>query len=143
MVHLCKNISFRGGKTMLKWNDNYKTGIAIVDEQHYELFKIANNGYELLKNSFYTDKYDRIIQILDELKTYTIFHFKTEEDYMLSIGYKKFLSHKVEHDDFIKKVNNVDLTKIDQNQDEYIMGILTFIVKWIEDHILEKDKLIS
>lgn len=128
---------------MLKWNDNYRTGIAVIDEQHYELFKIANNGYELLKNSFYTDKYDRIIQILDELKIYTIFHFKTEEDYMLSIGYKKFLSHKVEHDDFIKKVNNVDLNKIDQNQDEYIMGILTFIVKWIEDHILEKDKLIS
>jgi hemerythrin len=128
---------------MLNWKEDYTTGVELIDDQHKELFKIANKGFELLRNDFYTDKYDRIIEILEELKNYTVFHFKSEENYMLSIGYKKFLSHKVDHDDFIQKVNNVDLRKIDQNQDEYIMEILSFICKWIEEHIHEKDKLIS
>jgi hemerythrin len=61
---------------------------------------------------------------------------------MLSIGYKKFLSHKVIHEDFIKAINNVDLKKIDANQDESVKKILEFVVDWRDKHILTEDKLI-
>jgi hemerythrin len=128
---------------MLWWKNEYIIGISQIDEQHEKLFEIANRIYELIKNDLYLDKYDKILSIIDELREYTIFHFKAEEDYMLSIGYKKLLSHKVEHNDFIEKINNVDLKKIDQDQDKYILEILEFVVDWIGKHILEKDKLIA
>ncbi|MCM0647693.1 hemerythrin family protein [Clostridium swellfunianum] len=127
---------------MIKWKEDYVLGIEIIDEQHKKLFEIAERAFNLLKDEFRTDKYDAIIEILGELKDYTVFHFKSEEDYMMSIGYRKVLSHKVYHNDFIETINNVDLSKIDKNQDEYIMELLGFVVKWIDEHILQQDKQI-
>lgn len=127
---------------MIKWKEEYALGIDHIDEQHEKLFEIAERAYELLNNDFITDKYDKIIEILGELKEYTIFHFKSEEKYMLGIRYKRFLSHKVEHERFINEINNINLNVIDLNQDEYVKGLLEFIVDWIDKHILNQDKLI-
>lgn len=127
---------------MIKWKESYELGVTHIDEQHEKLFEIADRAYKLLTNEFVVDKYDKIIEILAELKEYTIFHFKSEEEYMLSIGYKKFLSHKVEHENFINEINNIDLDKIDINQDQSVKQILEFVVDWIDSHILNQDKLI-
>jgi hemerythrin len=127
---------------MIKWKEEYRLGVPTIDEQHQKLFEIANRAYELLKNEVRLDKYDKITEIIAELKDYTIYHFKTEEEYMRSIGYQKFLSHKVYHDDFIEKVKNVDLNQIEDNQDKYLLGVLDFVVNWIDRHILGQDKLI-
>lgn len=128
---------------MLKWKDDYLVGVETIDEQHEMLFKIAERAFELFKNDMYVDKYDRIIAIIEELKDYAVYHFKFEEEYMLSIGYKKFLSHKAEHDEFINKVANTDLNKIDIDQNAYLLSILEFVVNWTSDHILQRDKLIT
>jgi hemerythrin-like metal-binding domain len=113
-----------------------------IDEQHEKLFEIADRAYKLLTNDFISDKYDKIIEIIGELKEYTLFHFKSEEEYMLSIGHRRFLSHKVEHENFIKDIDNIDLYKIDSNQDQSVKEILEFVVNWIDIHILNQDKLI-
>lgn len=52
-------------------------------------------------------------------------------------------TQKVEHDAFIKKLNDIDLSKIDENQDEYIINILQFLNDWLTGHIFENDKLIG
>ncbi|WP_160677821.1 bacteriohemerythrin [Clostridium sp. C8-1-8] len=127
---------------MITWKDEYTVGVKLIDDQHRRLLEIADDVYQLTKNNFITDKYDKIVQVIEELKDYTVFHFKSEEEYMLSIGYKKFLSHKVEHDDFVNKINSLDLKQIDESQQQYLLEILEFIVKWIDEHILQKDKLI-
>lgn len=128
---------------MITWKEAYTTGIPICDEQHRKLFEIVDRAFRLLQNDVSIDKYDKILAIIEELKEYTIYHFKSEEDYMRSIGYSKLLSHKVEHDDFMEKVNTIDLYKIDENQEQYITEILHFLVDWIDKHILGKDKLIN
>jgi hemerythrin len=125
---------------MIKWQDAYNTGIEKLDVQHRRLFEIANEAYGLLKNDLRVDKYDDIVAILTELRDYTRYHFQTEEEYMMSIGYKKFLSHKAEHADFIAKIDEVDLNKIDSNQDEYLRTTLDFVCNWITGHILGRDK---
>ena len=128
---------------MLKWKDDYAIGIDEIDQQHKILFEIAGQAYDLLTNDFYTDKYDKILEIIEELKNYTIFHFKSEEEYMLSIKYKRFLSQKIEHDEFIEKFNSIDFKSIDFGQDKYIISILEYLTDWVSSHILEKDKLIA
>ncbi|MGB9840170.1 bacteriohemerythrin [Thermovenabulum sp.] len=127
---------------MIKWKDDYKIGIYEIDNQHRRLFEIAEDTYNLLKNEFILDKYDKIIELISELKDYAKYHFKSEEDYMEKIGYKRLLSHKVEHKDFIEKIDSIDVFKIDHNQEAYVMELLDFIVNWISNHILEKDKKI-
>ena len=96
----------------------------------------------VLKNELLVDKYDQIVAIFNELKDYTVYHFTFEENYMKSIGYRKFLSHKVQHDDFIERINETDLRQIDENQEQYLIETLEFVVAWIEKHILGVDKKI-
>lgn len=132
----------KGEQKMIRWKEEYKLGVDLIDDQHKKLFEIADRIFLLLKNDYSVDKYDKLIEILLELKEYTIFHFKSEEEYMLQIGYKKFFSHKVEHAEFIEKINNVDYEKLDNNQNNYSLELLDFIVNWIDKHIMETDKLI-
>ena len=67
---------------MYKMKKEFETGIEFIDEQHAKLFEIANETYNLLMNDFKIDKYDEVIELLVELKDYTKFHFKQEEEYM-------------------------------------------------------------
>ena len=128
---------------MFDWNEKFNTGIPVVDEQHRELFRIAGRIHTLLHDQYAFDKYDTIVMLINELMDYTVYHFNTEEEYMQQIKYRKFFTHKVEHTDFIDKMKGIDVTKIDENQDEYIENILGLVAEWIVNHILEKDKAIS
>lgn len=128
---------------MLNWKDEYAIGVEVIDEQHKHLFEIGNKIYDLLENYLLDDKYDKIVKIIKELGDYTKYHFKTEEDYMIKIKYPKYFSQKVEHDDFIRKIEEIDLKDLDQNQDKHIREILTYVFNWVLEHILKKDKLIT
>ncbi|HEX2927020.1 MAG TPA: bacteriohemerythrin [Ruminiclostridium sp.] len=125
---------------MIEWRDEFLLGIEKIDEQHKKLFQIASEIHTTMKNQLVTDKYDEIVRLITELKDYTIFHFTYEEDYMRSIGYRKLLSHKVEHHDFVEKINNVDYSRVDQDQDQYLMELLEFTVEWIANHIMKTDR---
>ncbi|SFC16570.1 hemerythrin [Clostridium uliginosum] len=128
---------------MYEMKEEYKTGIEFIDEQHKMLFDIADRTYMLLKNEYTLDKYDKVVALIEELQDYTAFHFKAEEAYMESINYKKMFTQKIEHEAFIKKLNDVDLKSIDENQDDYIISILQFLNDWLTEHIFKNDKLIG
>lgn len=127
---------------MITWKDEYCTGIPVVDEQHQYLVDIANQTYDLLTNNLILDKYDRIINILQKLQDYTVYHFKTEEEFMQSVGYKKILSHKVAHSDFLNALEKVDTSRIDVDHDAYLHEILEFVCDWLINHIIKEDKQI-
>ncbi|WP_459480217.1 bacteriohemerythrin [Clostridium saccharoperbutylacetonicum] len=128
---------------MYEMKEEYKIGVEHIDEQHKKLFELADKAYMLLKDAFTIDKYDKIIEIITELKEYTIFHFKSEEEYMESINYKRMFTQKIEHDKFIKELEAIDLNHIDQNQDESLLKLLDFLNEWLTEHILKNDKLIG
>ena len=127
---------------MLIWKDSYSIGIDLIDNQHKHLFDIGNQAYELLKNGLKTDKYDEIVLIIEDLRNYTKYHFKSEEDYMFKVNYSGYEDQKKEHTNFIKKIDEIRLYNIDKNQQKYIEDLLGFIFNWILEHILQKDKLI-
>ena len=126
---------------MIKWSDEYLLGVEELDLQHRRLLEIAAEAESLLKTSLRTDKYDAIVGILEELKAYTVAHFQAEEKYMASIGHKKLLSHKVQHNDFVQRIQEIDLSAVDANQDRYLLELLDFVAAWIVDHILVTDRL--
>ena len=128
---------------MYEMKEEYKIGVELIDEQHKKLFELADKAYMLLKNDFALDKYDKIVEIIEELKDYTIFHFKSEEEYMESINYKRLFTQKIEHAEFIKKLDAIDLKNVDENQDESLVEMLNFLNDWLTEHILRNDKLIG
>jgi hemerythrin len=132
-----------GGTSMFVWKNEFEIGIKIIDDQHKELFRIANSAYELLNDEYVVDKFNKIMDLIEKLRDYCEYHFQCEENYQLEIGYKKYFSHKVEHDDFIKRFKNIENEQIDKNQEKFIEDLLVFFVEWITNHILQKDKTIA
>jgi hemerythrin len=128
---------------MYEMKQEYFTGIKFIDDEHTRLFAIADECYELLTNQFLPDKYDYIVNIINELKDYARYHFKHEEEYMESIGYRRILSQKVAHSDFIEKIDGYDSEKIDENQKESLLELVDFLNTWLIEHILKKDKQIA
>ena len=126
---------------MFEMKEEYYLGISEIDNEHKKLFEIAEEAYALLNDEFVTDKFDYIVKILGDLKDYTIFHFENEEKYMESIEFKKLFSHKIEHQEFIKKLNQLDWEEIEKDQDKAILEILNFLNDWLVNHILFTDKL--
>ena len=61
----------------------------------------------------------------------------------MSIRYKKLISQKAEHEEFVEKISSFDLTNLDENQKDAIIEILDFLANWLIHHILESDKLIG
>jgi hemerythrin len=128
---------------MYEMKPEYMTGIDFIDKEHAQLFSIANRAYELLKNEFIPDKYDYIVEVVEELKAYTKYHFKNEEEYMISKGYRRLLSQKVAHEEFIKKIDSYSTDHIDENQRESLLGLLALLNDWLIEHIFRADKLIA
>ena len=126
-----------------EFTDDYLTGIELIDKEHEHLFEIANETYDLLKNEFVTDKYDRIVALLEELKDYTKTHFAHEEEYMKNINYQYIWSEIHQNRTFEKKLDDIDLKKLDDSQQEYILEILDFLTKWLSGHIKGADRRIG
>lgn len=75
--------------------DEFLTGIDEIDNEHRELFRIAQSAADLYQDEFVADKYDHILEILRELKAYTGKHFANEEAYMERTHYKRLFSQKI------------------------------------------------
>ena len=106
---------------MYVFKDEFRTGIEHIDDEHQKLFEIADKAYETLMDDFIPDKYDYIVEILSALTEYATTHFEHEEEYMMSIRYKKLISHKAEHEEFFEKISSYDLTEVDERQKDVIL----------------------
>ena len=126
---------------MYEMKKEYYTGIEMIDSEHQQLFNYANEVYELLQQEFIPDKYDNIIQILEKLRDYTKKHFADEEAYMEAIQYKKIFTQKVQYQNFINKLDELDFNTLSEqeNQDKIVADILNFLTDWLVHHILEVD----
>jgi hemerythrin len=122
--------------------DKYRTEIAFVDNEHKRLFEIIGETYELISAHMLHDKYDEIVKIIDDLRAYTVFHFTDEEAYMKKINYENIESHMALHEAFVTKIREVNLDDLDDNQQDYLFGIIDFLLAWLDEHIMKVDKLI-
>jgi hemerythrin len=129
----------KGGYEMFRWREMYSCNITEIDKQHKRLLDIGANLHALVRSKDDGDHYDEIIEFIDELKEYTVYHFKSEEELMYKYGYEGLEEHKKAHEAFINKVNEIDLGDIDEDQKKATMDILIFIADWIEKHILKVD----
>jgi len=96
--------------------------------------------YELVHDEFCVDKFDGIVEILEELRNYTIKHFADEERYMKSINYDGLAEQVAAHTAFVEKLNNIDLDEIDRDQEDALDKLIKFLLNWLVQHILKVDK---
>ena len=128
------------------FSNEYLTGIDLIDDEHRQLFALVNEVHALVRDDMIFDKYDEIMRILTELRSYTEMHFRDEETYMEQIHYADLDAQRRAHNAFIEKlvdINFEELESLDNNQQEYLQDVLDFLAKWLVNHILKMDKLIG
>ena len=67
-------------EAVIPWKSEYETGITEVDNQHKQLVDILNKLYEAMAVGKGKDVLE---SIFNELTSYTLTHFSTEEKYMV------------------------------------------------------------
>ena len=130
-------------KSPYKFTDQYLTGIETIDGEHKMLFDIIEQVHEVIADDIRADKYDEIVKLLSDLRTYTKVHFKDEEEYMESIQYDGLEAQKVAHELFVARLDAIDLDEIDAHQEEALEELMAFLTEWLVNHILQMDKRIS
>lgn len=124
---------------MFEWKENYSCNIKQIDDEHKRLFEIGRSIYKLAVDENHIDYYDKILDLLDELKDYTAYHFSDEEKIMKLYDYPGLDDQKHIHAKFIEKLENIDLNSVDENQQKAILNLLDFVSSWISSHILGSD----
>ena len=127
---------------LLTFSEKYCTGIDIIDKEHQRLFEILADLQDLNHKEFLSDKYDAIVDVVEELKDYTVKHFQDEERYMESIQYEGLAVQKNVHQSFIDKMDALDLNELDENQQAYIDVLIDFLANWLINHIMKMDQKI-
>jgi len=79
---------------------------------------------------------------LQELATYTVYHFQNEERYMQQSGYPGYLNHKAEHAAFVKKVTDFQ-KDFSNNHLGLTIDLMNFLKGWVNTPIRETDKQYS
>ena len=129
-------------KNSFAFTSKYEIGIPSIDEEHRQLFALIEETDRVIHSELLYDKYDEIVNIIDGLRDYTQFHFKNEEAYMESIGYDGLEAQKITHQAFIDKLNEIDLFSVDENQQESLEDLISFLLNWLVSHIMKMDKKI-
>ena len=121
------------------WNDNFDSGIAIVDQQHKQLVCILNRLAAHLAN---LSAPVVLNEILEELLEYTHYHFSTEEriwsEYFPEDEWHS--KHVHTHHGFINKIIELKQNQHNHSFEDLITELVSFLSRWLAYHILDSDK---
>jgi hemerythrin-like metal-binding protein len=122
--------------SFIDWNSKYDVNIKEIDDQHKRLVELINALYESMKQR---KSHQVILNVITELLEYTKTHFRDEENIMRQANYKDFLSHKAQHDSFVRKVTEFQ-NAAKQNKASVSFEIVKYLKDWLLSHIMVSDK---
>lgn len=120
---------------IFEWDNSIALGIPTIDEQHKALFGWVNTLDEAIKNG---DGSEAVGEIIWKLITYVTEHFTEEERLMLSYSYPGLAAHRKEHDQFVSRLREIQVSFIDGH--EMGVQVLDFMVDWLVCHIKGTDQ---
>jgi len=120
----------------IKWYKRYSVNNEELDNHHKTLYDIFNRLYNICLGH---ESANCLNPIIEELISYSNYHFSSEEQHMRNIGYKEIDKHIIEHRDFAQRA--LRLQKIaDKDKPEVTKELIMYLAKWILNHILIEDK---
>ena len=122
----------------IEWNARLVLGIQLIDSQHEKLVHLTNNLHvACLKNREIAKRY--FIKTAREAVRYADYHFSTEEQMMIFLGYPDFRIHKKEHEGFIKEILRQTFM-FAEHKNLVPNRFVQYLREWILSHIAVCDK---
>jgi len=122
---------------VLVWEDRFSVGIRQFDQHHKILFEMINS---LIFAQEDNSDPDVIKNTLEQLRSYTIFHFVAEEAMMKHFGFEGLDEHIAEHETLLQHVIEYQ-ARVAAQDGVTIDEILEFLAAWLLDHTLGLDQL--
>lgn len=128
--------------SQLVWSDEYNIGVDVIDKEHKRLFKIINKlfafGEEEKKSQWACQ------EGIKYFKEHAMKHFAEEENYMLSINYKGYETHRQLHEGFRQKTlpaleQELENTNYSPGAVDHFLGVCA---GWLIGHTLTEDRAI-
>lgn len=126
----------------IAWDDSYNIGVDFIDKEHQVLFSTMN---KLISLSEREEKSEWVCREgIKYLKNHTDNHFEHEEEYMRSIAYNDYETHKRLHDDFRFKTipaleEEMEYSKFSAESIRHFIGVC---IGWVISHTLTEDQAI-
>ena len=125
---------------IVTWEENFSTGIELVDKQHRELVDLTNHLYQACIAG--NDQMDLDLVFKDTMShmvEYVRCHFTAEQELMKRVNYPNYDLHKMQHDYFIKRII-VSAADYESGR-KFAPNIFVRTLKdWVYSHIALYDK---
>ena len=127
---------------MFQFTEDCMTGIAMVDEEHRQLFDTMNQAVILANTDGNLSA--EVKSLLFVLKQYAETHFKHEEEYMKEMNDPELPRQQREHQAFKEKLEEFPLEKLDGSDGKQMLKeLLDYLSRWLYHHILGSDIMIG
>ena len=127
---------------MYQFTEDCMTGIAMVDEEHRQLFDTMNQAVILANTDGNLSA--EVKSLLFVLKQYAETHFKHEEEYMKEMNDPELPRQQREHQAFKEKLEEFPLVKLDGSDGKQMLKeLLDYLSRWLYRHILGSDIMIG
>jgi hemerythrin len=124
---------------LMRWSEKMSVGVPELDADHKELIKVIN---QLGADAEDEARRNAVRQSLFALLRYAEYHFAREEKVMAACRYPGVREHKLEHRDFVDRINRLH-RRFDDNPEEAATvvneALLNFLQDWLNHHILIED----
>lgn len=119
----------------LQWDEQYVFNDAELDKQLKGFLEYVNALQAVVING---DEQNSLGGVLDKFTAFSVVYFDREEDLFIKLNYTKYLEHKQEHDDLIRKLIELQEQLIDK-QIMVCFDALDYLDNWLDKHIKEYD----
>ena len=126
-------------RPMFEWSTDYAVGIGQVDEEHQQLFVLAEHLHRAMLEG---NGKATLVNLLARLVDYTCYHFTHEEQLMERIQYPGYRQHQQEHTVLRSRVRELQ-DRAASGEMTMTMDVAQFLMEWIKHHIIASDRRIG
>jgi hemerythrin-like metal-binding protein len=124
---------------MFQWNADYAVGIRQVDQEHQQLFMLAERLHRAMLEG---NGKAILVNLLSRLVDYTCYHFVHEEQLMERIHYPGYRQHQQEHKDLRSRVREMQ-DRTASGEVTMTIDVAQFLMEWVKHHIIASDRRIG
>ncbi len=118
------------------WDDKFSVGNHTMDSHHQKLFDILNVIHDAAREG----RGEEIIETqLNELASYTKYHFNEEDKLMVQTGYPGLESQRQAHKAFLDKIADYQAEVQNGNGLFVVSNVAVTVKDWLKQHILTMD----
>ena len=121
---------------LIKWRDDFNTGIPDVDYEHSQLVALINDIYRKLGER--PDKTD-ISAALGEIHVKISGHFALEEKIMRESHYDQYAEHKADHERLLDEIRDIMDSVEEAPAFDFAGALAARLTPWFTDHFKTKD----